>query len=149
MNTDTQLYCHVGMTCLERYFNRTNLCREGNSHNPNITSNTTLPSYLYVDPNTTYLGYNGHLSATINKTLAPNSSYVFLFCYIRTFFGLPFPWYINCLEDNVTSVSTTFKWNVLGEVTLYLFTSDDTGTRNGCDYATERIQSELITSYYN
>lgn len=130
---------------MARYSNRSKLCQEGNSHNPNVTSNSTLITYLNIS--NTYLGDYGYLHATIEENEpSVNVSYNFLFCVIRNFtvFSIPFTIPVNScyLNDTLPVMNTTVLWQSVASVSVFVFSSINNGTSTGCDYQELKIKSE-------
>lgn len=128
--------------CRHMYLNRDTLCSEGNTHNPNVTSNATLVTNLHQNHSLYYQGDPVNITADIdNPTVSdPNITYTYLLCDVRETDIGNLSFYISSTESNETSIVSNTTWNFSGQVYLYLFTWDNTG-RNGCDYASISIKS--------
>ncbi|XP_011404149.1 PREDICTED: uncharacterized protein LOC100632877 [Amphimedon queenslandica] len=126
--------------CRRMYLNRDTLCSEGNTHNPNVTSNATLVTNLHQNHSLYYQGESVNITADINDTTSdPNITYTYLLCDVRETDIGNLSSYISSTKSNETSIVSTTTWHFIGQVYLYLFTWDNTG-RNGCDYANVAIK---------
>ena len=113
-------------------------------------SSASINVTLELDRDTSFLGNITTFHANVtnyNKTV--NASLTYFFCYVQRFYTIfPLVRYLGCTHVNASYTSLQYTWKTAGNVTVYVFTLNNTASSYGCDHRSTNLGSKYHISLY-